>query len=202
MMRLVSLRLMPLKIKNFIYETRLALVRSRRVPQVPHDIEVIVVSPGGVATTEIIRQLSRYVKTNNVADNDGLKHIPRPSRGLPKSIFITGDPQAIYRSIRRRGWVSLQGAKLGSVSCVLFRGALQRKAFISAVERQRTAWEQTAPQSLFIDYVDIWDRLTDIAAFAEVTDPSFLEEFPPRRERSFNEDHINSKSKLDEGISS
>lgn len=146
-------------------------------------LDVLVVSPGGVGTTFLINHLARFAKTNDNADADYLKHLPAPPRGAPRTIFIRGDEESIYASIKRRRWVGRQGAKLGSLLCVYLRGRAQKAAFIDAVRAQEARWRRSKTNVLFVHYDDIWRRAEEIMIFAGVTDPRFLSEFPQRQSR-------------------
>ena len=154
----------------------------RRHPE-PGALDLLVVSPGGVATTSLIRHLNDYLRVNWSDDSDGLKHLPRPPAQAPPTLFIHGDPALVRASLSRRGWIDFQAAKLGSPMTVLLHGAARDRAFEGAVARQRRRWE-AAPRVLMLGYDEIWDRSAEIADFAGITDPEFLRRFPPRKPRA------------------
>ena len=172
---------MPLDLVRLTF--RAAFWRLLATPARLASMDVLVVSPGGVGTTFLIRHLSRFARTNLPTDADYLKHLPGPPPMPPKTIFIRGDGESIYASIKRRGWVARQGAKLGSVGCVYSRGETQKAAFIAAVRAQEQRWRQSEGEVLFVDYDDIWRRAEDIMTFAGITDPCFITEFPQRQMR-------------------
>ena len=79
------------------------------------NIETVVVSGGGSATTTLIGWLARYRSTNHYGDRDGLKHTPLPpiprSRGS-RAIYVLGDPVHAVLSLCRRGYQYKQSQKL------------------------------------------------------------------------------------------
>lgn len=166
-----------------------AILRKVVLPRIDDKIETIIISPGGVATTMLMAHISRFKKTNDLHDHDGLKHLPRPPRELLEGKFlpilmITGDPAVVYSSLARRGWVTQQAAKLASVVGVIGTKSLARKAFIRAVIRQRTRWEEAQLSNFMqVNYQEIWDRVDEISAFFDIDKSRFSEGFPPRRQR-------------------
>lgn len=164
----------------------LAMAVRRSVPIDPkrkRDVEVLVASSGGVATTCLLHYLSQFVETNCPDDEDDLKHWPRPIGWARKSIFVHGEAEKVFASIERRGWVREQGAKLGSLLTLISTGTKQKAAFCAAVKRQQQAWDAAAMPVLHLTYDDLWDRVEEIAQFADISDPGFVLNFPPRRER-------------------
>lgn len=167
-----------------------ALRRRLIRPPVPTPLpEVWVVSPGGVGTTALIRHVARFRRVNAADDSDMLKHLPRPPRlsagAATRILFVSGPEADICASLDRRGWMADQAANLGAPLAVLLRGQLQRHAFIRAVRRQRQAW-QAPPQApvLHLDYADLFESGPRIAAFLDIADPAFLQDFPRRRTRT------------------
>ena len=120
------------------------------------NVDLLVVSPGGVATTFMLEYLSRFARTNSPVDDDGLKHLPRPPRNAPRTIFIYGDLNIAFASLKRRNFEDHQGAKLGSVRCVLERGESQKRTFIRVAEAQYDRWRDWHGETLFIKYEEIW----------------------------------------------
>ena len=78
-------------------------------------MDILVVSYGGVGTTEIIQKLiSVGVNTNHPGDLDGLKHIPDPTtfvRKPKKAIYMFDCPILANKSHFRRGWFADQVRK-------------------------------------------------------------------------------------------
>ncbi|WP_164100402.1 hypothetical protein [Candidatus Laterigemmans baculatus] len=177
-----------------VYRPRLrlmvkAMIRQFADPPSVKGLEGWIVSPGGVATTALLQHLSRFLTVNAVSDSDGLKHWPRPPQdwsalGGTRILFVSGDADVIYRSIRRRGWVEAQAAKLGCLTGVIARGDRQRRAFIAAVEAQKANWRAASSESLrFITYDTLWDSAEHLAAYFGIDDRRFVSEFPKQRAR-------------------
>ena len=151
-------------------------------------VQVCVVSPGGVGTTMLIGYIGRFRSTNCAWDCDGLKHLPRPPGNIESSdvkfIFVRGNAEDIYRSIKRRGWLDTQGGKLGSFMCALSRGWVQKRCFKQAVERQARHWTaNNASNLLIVDYEEIWDSIDKLAAFIDIDCERFNRDFPLRNPR-------------------
>lgn len=153
------------------------------------DLEFLVVSPGGVGTTFLMKYLAGMLDINDPEDADHLKHWHKPPSGqaladAPRMLFVTGDPDVIVASIARRGWLRHQSAKLGSFTGTVFSGHLQRKVFRKAVEAQIAAWTAcTSDKLLIVAYDELWDRAGDIARHAGLDPETFVASFPPRKER-------------------
>ena len=81
----------------------------------PGDIEVVVVSYGGVGTTFLLHFLSQYMKTNDPDDADGFKHLTLPPVSFNsklKFIYVYGNPQLAATSLFRRSYHHAQSIKL------------------------------------------------------------------------------------------
>jgi len=138
----------------------------------------------------LIEHFARFTVTNSKDDVDGLKHLPEPpcwASEIGKVVFVSGECVDVYKSIKRRGWVDVQGAKLGSVIAAVFPGAVARWAFMRAVERQIAIWDRWCSlqpdRRLFISYGEIWQRLNEISEFCEIKDDNFVRSFPERVRR-------------------
>ena len=136
-----------------------------------------------------MRHINRFISTNDLNDEDRLKHLPRPPQGFPRRevavLFITGDSETIADSLARRGFLDHHCCKLGSVAGLLSRGAAKRAHFIRAVESQKARWAQAGlARFLMVDYDDIWTRKHEICAFLGIDDPAFLNDFPERKTRN------------------
>ena len=153
------------------------------------ELSCLVVSPGGVATTEFMKYLSLYLNLNSSDDLDGLKHLPIPPGCLEKNsiriIFISGERESIYRSLRRRGYLAQQAAKLGSPISLLLPHPLKKFAFFRAIAKQEALWRSCACQDriLFVSFDELFESSVKIAAFLGVRDPRFVANFPKRRKR-------------------
>lgn len=167
--------------------------RSRRGPPpsaVP--IDLLIVSPGGVGTTFLSEYIARYVSLNKSSDGDTLKHMPRPPEWLKpdrsmRVIFVDGADEEIYDSIARRGWVNVQGAKLGSLCAIFTRGSIQKSAFLGSVHRQRRAWQtwgDCGGRLLVVEYDRLWDEIDQIGDFVGAPRETFKHYFPDRIPRN------------------
>ncbi len=131
------------------HKTRILIMGIRRKLLVPHfnrsSYDFLVISPGGVASTTLLEYFARFGHTNDPYDSDSLKHCPIAKiadNQATKTLFIYGNPTAIYQSIRRRGWVDIQGAKLGGVITAFPIPYLQEWAFKRLVKKQISRWRQ------------------------------------------------------------
>ena len=174
---------------RFIYAGRavcrkygLSPARSTSVP------DNLVISPGGVGTTILIEHLTNYIAVNCPYDTDGLKHLPKlPARWRKnrKILFVTGDFEDTYNSMKRRGWLFAQSMKLGCVLCQFTDGDRQKEYNRRSVLKQRAAMEQLPDSSvLIIRYEDIWDKLEAIKDFFGIAAPDFVGTFPERQPRT------------------
>ena len=145
--------------------------------------EIVVISPGGVASTLLMKHLSTYVSVNSAGDRDGLKHLARPPSNVNKAILITGNAEEVAKSLRKRGYLGIHAAKMGSPLGVLLSGKAQEKHFQRLVRNQRKNFESSGSSTLVIDYDNIWDSCSTIAEFAEITDAEFCNQFPSRKSR-------------------
>ena len=58
------------------------------------NLDAVIVSPGGVASTALMEYVGQFVHVNSPGDRDTLKHRPKPPRHPAKQIpalLITGD---------------------------------------------------------------------------------------------------------------
>lgn len=71
-------------------------------------MDILVVSYGGVGTTDFIRKLNQNgIRTNDIDDRDGLKHISDPAMCNPKpkrAIYMFDCPILANKSHFRRNW--------------------------------------------------------------------------------------------------
>ena len=106
---------------------------------VPEEIDGIVVSPGGVASTMIINHLSQFITVNDPGNQDGLKHHATSPKEQPigvPALLITGDPQEIVKSLSRRDYLPHQAIRLASMSFLLVPATMRRARFNRALDRQ------------------------------------------------------------------
>lgn len=157
-------------------------VRYHNVP------EAVIISTGGVGTTMLMEHCNRFITVNSTGDWDGLKHLPNLPHSFPPTvpiIYVYGEPDAVYASIKRRGWLGKQGSKLGCPSCFLTFGGLRKRLFLNAVGRQITAFRDLErPRTLRLHYEQLWDNTQAIADALNIQDPAFVASFPERRARA------------------
>ena len=171
---------------SLINRLRLALSRYSRnltgftEPDCP---PVLIVSPGGVASTALIEHISRFVLTNSPGDTDGLKHRLYPPSNARKAILITGEPREVASSLRRRGYLGIHSAKMGSPLGVLLWGGLQQKHFEKLVRWQRINFSNNPTRCLVLDYKEAFESCEKVASFLELPLNEFCENFPRRKER-------------------
>ena len=153
-------------------------------------LDVMVISPGGAGTTMLLSELRNVSAVNCISDTDFLKHLPYDrvlcNRLLEKTkvIFLYDDPKRVQLSIERRGWLRIQGSKLGSVLCVLLPEGYQKSIFQKAVERQINGFTSHAHPNLLITNFDtLWGDLDKISLFCDIQNTDFSANFPDRRER-------------------
>lgn len=179
---------------TFLHLTLVAMLRKFVAPALSSELGVLVVSPGGVATTSLIEHIAKFGVVNRADDSDLLKHLPWPPKAVLKAkylkvIFILGRPEVVYASIRRRGWIAVQGSKLGSLGSVILPNSHAKAAFIRAVDLQWQRWVSAdVPHFLAIQYDDLWDQKEAISMFLGIKDEQFLADFPTRVNRKSTHD--------------
>lgn len=167
------------------------LIARRRRPDT--ELDVLVVSPGGVATTALMEYLALFFKINSPHDLDGKKHLPAPPSWFLQSqtrvILLTGTESDIVFSLRRRGFLRIQAIKLGYSWAALISGKLLSSIISKAIRRQYCNWTNGVEQSrlLILDYNEIWSRSQDIAKFLGINSAQFLAAFPEQRTRTAQE---------------
>ena len=176
----------PRDLVSLINRLRLAL--SRYSSNLTRHIEpdcppVLIISPGGVASTALIEHISRFVMTNSPGDRDGLKHRLHPPSNAQKVILITGEPREVASSLRRRGYLGIHSAKMGSPLGVLLWGGLQQKHFETLVRWQRVNFSKDPTRCLVLNYEEVFESCKNVASFLELPLEDFCESFPRRKKR-------------------
>ena len=83
---------------------------------------MLIVSTGGVATTTLINYLKLYKKVNDEND-DGYKHLnkfPLIGKKELKILYIYGNYEKIYNSLKKKRYFSFQMVKLGYPFVIYF----------------------------------------------------------------------------------
>lgn len=180
--------------KRIYYFRRAFAVRAAAETCETDQLDLLVVSPGGVATTALMEHLSNYVRVNHPHDQDDLKHIPVPPmrvRSGLRYLFVYGEIEVIVRSLERRGYLNAQSMKLAAPFSVVMPSPLKRLLFRMAIRRQIKAWmkfcsDQPEDVALTIHYEDIWTSQERLRHFCKISEETFVTTFPVRRTRTSN----------------
>jgi hypothetical protein len=129
-------------------------------------MRVLVVGPGGCATTCIIRHLTANGVICNAPDNsDLLKHLPAPDpnilTGWDRCIYVYGNLVLAVTSLFRRGYAPTQVQRLGNPHQLSSKLVDSFDAYVREVERegkdllgieaQAEAWTYSSIPTLFRD---------------------------------------------------
>ena len=180
-----------LKMKNFFLSYLpqyleiffLAIVNNFSRPKtIPANklLNLIVISSGGVASTTLIKYLKLFKKVNNENDEDGYKHLgkfPFLKNSDTKILYIYGDYDKIYNSLKRRKFFKLQMAKLGCPLCLLFRGTLERFFFDRCITKQINNFKNKE-NVLILKFENIWKKKNEIKFFLGIDSDDFIKKFP------------------------
>jgi hypothetical protein len=189
-----SVRLLRKLVRPLLRWSRLVRTLLARTASIrSQNLEVIIVSPGGVATTTLIKHVSQFVLTNDGSDADGLKHIP----SLPESfeysetpiIFIAASStEAAIASLRGRGMLRIQATKLSPHSADLLKVLFVRNRHLDdrvagMIALQREQFEESARRGrvLVVEREALFESATRIQRFLGVEDDSFSRRFPRDR---------------------
>lgn len=152
----------------FFYVLRSIRRRLRLIGSI--NLDILVVSPGGVATTSLLEEIAQFcgLAANDPYDRDCLKHQLKPPKRLSKNtrvLYIFGNPVQVAGSLERRGYLHSQASKLGAIR-YFFSGRQGREdAFNRALAHQKRAWTQLGTRCLAIHGDDMWDELPLIEDF-------------------------------------
>lgn len=142
---------------------------------------VLVISPGGVGSTAVIRALSNLVSCNHDDDRDGLKHLPSPHCVPPEQriIYIYDQSKAVLKSLRCRQITIPQRLKLQ-------RSIRETNEFVlpmeSLIDRQKRSFLDR-PNTLCIKYDELFESSGQISTFIGVSLEALEKVFPKRRAR-------------------
>lgn len=168
------------------------------------NIEVLIVSAGGVGTTFLMEEIGKYKKTNCPSNTDGYKHMPVPpisgNQNL-KVVYVFGNPIMASMSLFRRNYHHLQSLKAQQF--------LNRKYVIPA-EMSLEAYAKNGQEghhfrqhfhnwsqrfsiypTLFIRYESLFEYLNELADFLDLP-AEFIQNFPEKKERKSNIDAVSS----------
>lgn len=151
----------------------------------PKSVDVLIVSPGGVATTMLIEFVQKFAKTNDHTDKDGFKHIPVPPISFNsklRCIYIYGDPELATVSLFRRNFGRPQSKKLKkdcpfpqtissnwSLEDYIDIASRDDKFRMSFYEHfSNWFYKYRLYPTLFIRDDSIWEHITEITDFLEL----------------------------------
>lgn len=167
------------------------------------EIEVLVVSFGGVGTSFLSDAISKYARVNQFEDEDGYKHLPiaplcQGSKQL-KVIYVFGDPIVASISLFRRDFQVAQSRKLQryNIKRKLIPVGMTIDQYARAgqdcfcFEQHYKNWHETYrySPSLFVKYDAIHDSLPDIKGFLGLPE-GFIKNFPAKIQRASSADGV------------
>ncbi len=174
----------------------------------PSNIDIIVVSYGGVGTSFLINFLSKYKITNSSVDSDGFKHLPLPPISFNrkvKFVYIYGNPQMAAVSLFRRKYHFAQSRKLQrwinkDLAPIPLKMTLQEYAALGVdrflFEEHFFNWYEkylTGIPTLFVRYENIFDNVSDLLDFAEIPVDA-IKKFPQKKKRKSTQDAISQET--------
>ena len=162
-----------------------------KISELSKDLDVLIVSPGGVATTFLLRYVSTFMKTNDIHDLDGLKHItPAPEFNFRKDlkvVYLTGELSDIENSLVKRGWLFEQYIKLGGHLHYFCNSKKLRSHFKVLVSGQLKTFKTLSKNNenvMIINYNELWDLKKELANFLSLDPQNFVKAFPEKRSRA------------------
>ena len=186
------MRFRPKSLQLWVDSVYTLVVRQRSLKQLSRGqikLDLLVCSPGGVATSALMNHLQKYLLVNSPGDSDGLKHLATPSKvtNVPRILYLTGEVQPATASLRRRGYLLPHVVKLGgcrSIPFTFFPSTWEARV-AKLMVRQLAEFSQLAKSScLIIPYEHIWDKTEEIAVFLGLEKSDFCDTFPPKRDRT------------------
>ena len=146
-------------------------------------LDLLIVSTGGVATTTLINYLKLYKKVNDENDGDGYKHLnkfPLIGKKELKILYIYGNYEKIYNSLKRRDIFQFQMVKLGCPFCYLFRGLLEKFFFKFCIDRQIKEFK--GRENVYVlKFENIWKNKDKLKKFLEIENDEFIKKFPLKK---------------------
>ena len=132
------LRLLIRFLKNLFLSIINSNLKPKRISK-DMNLDLLIVSTGGVATTTLINYFKLYKKVNDENDRDGYKHLnkfPFILKENLKILYIYGSYEKIYNSLKRRNIFQSQMVKLGCPLCYLLRGSIEKFFFKLCISKQ------------------------------------------------------------------
>jgi len=152
-------------------------LRSRPLP------ELLIASTGGVGTTMLLTHYYQVVGilTNDAMDNDKLKHsvVPPELDSIQCALYIFGDPQDVYKSLERRGFLEDTIKKIAKENATTDDPLALKSHFQN--------WQQlpTKYPIMFLKYNSLWEKQTEINEYLQTCFDRtlYIPPLPKRRER-------------------
>lgn len=160
------------------------------------EVEVLIVSAGGVGTTFLLKAIGQYKTTNHVSNEDGFKHITIPpitrNRNL-KVIYVFGNPITATMSLFRRNFHHTQSYKMQQYLPQGYRVEMETSLEEYAAKGEdgfyfRRHFDNWSEQylvypTLFLRYETLFEHIAEIANFLELP-KSFVSDFPAKKTRN------------------
>ena len=150
---------------------------------------VLIVSPGGVGTTMLIKHVRKFKIVNSFDDSDGLKHLGRiySKNGPQKVVFISGGVKESFDSLSRRGWLDVNYRKITGQLMPNDKEA-RFDAWSKAVKSQISYFHlynlKNQCSVYFVDYDNIWNEIKEIQNFLDISSDEFASSLPARTPRT------------------
>lgn len=176
------LRLSVRSLKNLF----LSIINSYSKPKnisKDNNLDLLIVSTGGVATTTLINYLKLYKKVNDENDKDGLKHLnkfPFIFKKNLKILYIYGNYEKIYNSLKRRNIFQSQMVKLGCPLCYLLRGSIEKFFFKLCISKQIKEF-RSKKNVYVLKFENMWENKEELKKFLEIENNNFIKNFPLKK---------------------
>ncbi|AVG24683.1 sulfotransferase [Pontimonas salivibrio] len=146
---------------------------------------ITVISGGGVATTTLLRHVSRFALTNSPSDRDGLKHLSKPFGRLlqqSKILYVSRNHDDQLKSLERRGIMRIQLIKFIGARGLFVPKENLRSATLNELRLQEQLFGKLRDATIFhLRYPECFNQASELAEFLGQNDPAFIEEFPEFR---------------------
>lgn len=167
------------------------------------EVEVLIVSAGGVGTTFLLKAVGKYKKTNHISNEDGFKHLTIPpitKNSNLKVIYVFGNPITATMSLFRRDFHHTQSYKMQQYLPKGYRVAQETNLEEYAAKgvdgfyfrRHFENWTERylVYPTLFLRYETLFDNIEEIAHFLELP-RAFVTNFPAKKERNSQIENLN-----------
>ena len=169
-------------LKNFFFSILNSNSKPKKISK-DLNLDLLIVSTGGVATTTLINYLKLYKKVNDENDRDGYKHLnkfPFIFKENLKILYIYGNYEKIYNSLKRRNIFQSQMVKLGCPLCYLLRGSIERFFFKFCINKQIREF-RSKKNVYTLKFENMWENKVEIKKFLEIEDNDFIKNFPSKK---------------------